>query len=195
MLPSLFPGCCQKGTSVDLPTRRISTGVVHLIMSRWLKRRKKRWNLLFPTPLWMKHKSEVSMWAANPLASLFLQCIRERANTVEIRESQCYRKTPILCLKAQIWLQWKYVDTLAERPTWFHLPAKVFARITMTYILQGVKWWPLVQWQQIFPLRAVLNMALCWNRLRFLCPWRIPFPLNSATFPKNLYSGIHPTGE
>lgn len=165
-------------------------------MRTWLRKRKKRLTLLlFAIPLWMKHKSEVSTWAANPPASSFLQCIQERVNTVEIRESQCYRQIPILCLKAQTWLQLKYVDTPAERPSWFHLPAKVFARITMTYILQGARWWPLIQWPQIFSARVVLNSALCWNHLRFLCQWRIPFLLSPVTFPKNLSSGIHPTGE
>lgn len=168
-------------------------------MSRWLRKRKRRQKpqllLLFPIPPWMKHKSEVSMWDANPQASLFLQGIQETANAVEIRESQCCRQTPIPCLKAQTWPQLNYTETPAERPTWFHLPARVSARITMTYILQGAKWWPLIQWQQIFPLRAVLNMALCWNRRRFLCPWRIPFPLSPATSHPNLSSGIHPTGE
>lgn len=166
-------------------------------MSRWLGKRKRRQILLllFPIPLWMKHKSEVSTWAANHLASFSLQCIQERANIAEVRESQCCRQTPILCLKAQTWLQLKYVEMPAERPTWFHLLAKVFARIIMTYILQGARWWPLIQWQRIFPLRAVLNMALCWSHLRFLYPWRIPFLLSPVTFLKYLSSGTHPIGE
>lgn len=163
-------------------------------MSRWL-RRKRQNPLLIPIVLWMKLKSEVCTWATNPRTRLFLQWAQERANTVETGEPQCCRRTPILCLKAPAWLQWKYVETPAERPTWFHHLVKVFARITMTYILQGARCWLLIQWPRIFPLRAALTMALCWNRLRFLCPWRIPFPLSPATFPKNPYSGIRPTGE
>lgn len=143
----LFPECCQKGILVDLPTGMTSIGTVHLVMNRWLGNRERRQVLLllFHIPLWMKRKSKVCTWAANPLASSFHQCMREGVTTTEAREEQCCRQTPTLCLKVQPWPQLTFAEMWSGRPIWFHLLAKVFAKITMTYILQGDRWWPLTQ--------------------------------------------------
>ena len=87
-----------------------------------------------------------------------------------------------------------YRDT--SRETYLVPPScKSICKNYNDYRLQGARWWPLIQWQPISPLRVVFNMVLCWNHLRFLCPWRIPCPLSPATCHPPLSSGIHRTGE
>lgn len=144
---TLFSECCPKGISVDLPTGMTFIGIAHLIMSRSLENTARRQVLLllFPTPLWKKHKSKVFMWAANPPASSSHQCMREGVSIAEARAEQCCKQTPTLYLKVQPWPQLTFAGKRSERPIWFHLLAKVFAKITMTYILREDRWWPLTQ--------------------------------------------------
>lgn len=143
----LFSECCPKGISVDLPTGMTFIGIVHLIMSRSLENKARRQVLLllFPIPLGKKHKSRVFMWAASPPASSSHQCMREGVSTAEARAEQCCKQAPTLYLKVQPWPQLTFAGKRSERPIWFHLLAKVFAKITMTYILREDRWWPLTQ--------------------------------------------------
>lgn len=86
---TVFPECCQKAISVDLTYRNDISGVIHLLMSKWLgKGRGDKSHSSCKSFLFLRG------WNTSPksLCELqilwqrsFLQCIQERANIVEIR--------------------------------------------------------------------------------------------------------------